>query len=599
MKHFTIAIIDSGVECPERYRGASVRCDENSDEYIIGNDYYDSNGHGTIVKNIIEKNVSDAELFIMKIFNDEEEVDSQKLIFALDYLNDKIQPNIVHMSLGVSFCDNILDLQKACEKLINRGTIIVSAYSNDGSLSYPAAFPFVIGVESSSKVIKKTDYFYLENSPINIAAIGVAQRLKGKDNRYFDVIGSSFSAPYITAKVARIFANNKKGLCTEEILKKLKEDSMQVYTATPTSPIEMPFKINKAIVFPYNKEINTLLRFGKHIKFEVLGVYDVKFLENLGKKVIIDKAELRIEAYEKIKWESCFDTVIIGHLDELNSISHREYTDRIVEQCIRYHKNIYSFDELSSQQQECMRKANLKFFTPKIRRENLPKNYEGKLHQIGKPILCICGTTPKQGKFSLQMKLKELMESNIKIGMLATEPSGYLLGADVVFPVGYNSTVYLEDGEEYISAINYAIANIEKRNVDLILTGLQSQTIPMKLCNVNDMVLFNHYCLLGINPDAVILVVNVFDDITYIKRTISYLENIIICDVIAIVIFPIQRTLKWNTLGNLSMRYSNKELQLYKKKLGVQLKKAIYILDDEVDIKNLTLECYQYFSDGE
>ena len=39
------------------------------------------------------------------------------------------------------------------------------------------------------------------------------------------------------------------------------------------------------------------------------------------------------------------------------------------------------------------------------------------------------------------------------------------------------------------------------------------------------MVLTNHFFLLGVNPDAVILVVNIYDDIDYIRRTISYLES--------------------------------------------------------------------------
>ena len=111
------------------------------------------------------------------------------------------------------------------------------------------------------------------------------------------------------------------------------------------------------------------------------------------------------------------------------------------------------------------------------------------------------------------------------------------------------------------------------------------------------MVISNHYCLLGVNPDAVILMVNVFDEFDYIKRTISYLENIIMCDVISVVVFPIMRTFKWNTLGDLSVRYEESELIDFKKRLSSFINIPVYILDDENDINNLSYLCYEYFSE--
>ena len=77
--------------------------------------------------------------------------------------------------------------------------------------------------------------------------------------------------------------------------------------------------------------------------------------------------------------------------------------------------------------------------------------------------------------------------------------------------MGYNSSIDLNSADEYITTANYAISLIEDLNVDLIITGLQSQTIPMQLCSFKDTVIFNHYFLLATNPDAIVLVVNVFD----------------------------------------------------------------------------------------
>lgn len=595
MENLKIAIIDSGVDKTDLYQGISIHLDDDTGSYKICGDFNDQNGHGTIVTNIIESHIKCADLFIVKIFGDEEEIETEKLIFALDYLAREIHPQLIHLSMGVSFCDRIRDLEIVCENLARKGTIVISAYDNDGSLSYPAAFSSVIGVESSSKIRKTTEYIFLKESPINVAAIGVAQRLKGKEDRYFDVVGSSFAAPYITAIIANILQKEQTMLSMNEVLLKLQENAKDVYTYSRISPIEQPFAIKRAIVLPYNKEINTLIRFADDLTFELFGVYDLKFLNNIGKEITTGTKTVIIEPIEKIPWMEAFDTVVLGHLGELNSISNRNYTEKIVSCCIEYRKNLYSFDQLNIEQQKLFKNAGLKYFTPTITEKNVPYNQEGKLRQIAKPILCIAGTSSKQGKFSLQMRLKRSMKKQIRVGMLSTEPSGYLLGADVVFPVGYRSTISLENGDQYIAAINAVMGMIEDKDVDLIITGLQSQTIPMKLCNLRDMVICNHYCLLGVNPDAVVLVVNVFDDFDYIKRTIYYLENIIVCDVISIVVFPIMRTFKWNTLGDLSVRYNEETLQDFKEKLGNYLDKPVFILDNDKDLDELVSICFCYF----
>jgi hypothetical protein len=45
-------------------------------------------------------------------------------------------------------CEDRESLYTACKSLTNKGIILVSAFDNAGSLSFPAAFPNVIGVTS-------------------------------------------------------------------------------------------------------------------------------------------------------------------------------------------------------------------------------------------------------------------------------------------------------------------------------------------------------------------------------------------------------------------------------------------------------------------
>lgn len=591
-----IAIIDSGVEKAEQFKGVSIESD-GSGNYFTSNDIYDENGHGTIVTNMIQALTNVKDIFIVKIFAQEEEVDCSKLVFALKYLREVVKPQIIHLSLGISFCDNIKELRAECDMLYNNGTIIVCAYDNNGSLSYPAAFDNVIGVESHRDINKTDEYYFLENSPINIAAIGCAQRLLGKKKEYLDVVGSSFAAPYITALISNEADLNYEN-CFDDVVSVLRNKAKKIFVADKVNSIVKPQKIGKAITFPFNKEINTLLRYSDYFTFDLIGIFDVRYMRNIGKNISVKgMGDFTIQSVEKIDWESDFDTVILGHVDILSRIAKKDYLDYFVRKCLQYKKNIYSFDPVYEDLKEKMIKCGLMCFTPEIRNANVPHNYEGKMRQICKPILCIAGTSSKQGKFSLQLQLKKHMSKKVKIGMLATEPTGYLVGAEVVFPMGYNSNVQIENGLDYISAVNYAMGEIEDNDPDLILTGTQSQTIPMQLCSTQDSMIFNHYFLLGTNPDAIILVVNVFDEIEYIERTIKYLENVLICDVIAIGIFPIQRLFKWGTLGDLTVRYDDSVLENFRSKLIKHTHKYVFTMDDEDEVHIVAENCLQYFAE--
>lgn len=591
-----IAIIDSGVDHCEKGTGIAVRKNE-SDEIIMSDCFLDENGHGTIVYNIISSIVPEAVLYTVKIFSHEEFVDSEFLVAALEYLQNEIKPDIIHMSLGASFCEDIPRLHNVCEELTHNGSILIAAYDNDGSMSYPAISPFVIGVDTNRNIMKTQEYYYVLNSSINIQAIGVAQRLKGMGGRFYDVAGSSFAAPYITSIIASGIISGNIQPNVDSAFSYLRKNAKAVLDVGAVEKNTKPFAISKAILFPYNKEISTLIRYRSSISFSVHQFCDVKYLGNIGDKVIDGTDDkIVISSVEEVNWNDDFDTVILGHTDQLSSITRKDYRSFIIQKCADYHKNLYSFDALSDEQKNLLESGSVKYYSPILTKRNIPNN-AGKLRQIGKPILCVAGTSPRQGKFSLQMRLKQKFEQHIKVGMLSTEPHGYLLGADQVFAMGYSSTVNLNNPDDFICAVNYCIGKVEDLGCDLILTGLQSQTIPAKVCNVRDMVLRNHYFILGTNPDAFLLMVNVFDELDYIEKTIQYLESIVLCDVLAVVLFPVSRQVKWGELGDLSEHYSRDFLEKTVLKLKKALNREVFILDDDRHMERLCWLCLEYFMD--
>ena len=60
--------------------------------------------------------------------------------------------------------------------------------------------------------------------------------------------------------------------------------------------------------------------------------------------------------------------------------------------------------------------------------------------------------------------------------IIGTEPSALLYGMDYVFPIGYNSSVYIS-GFDVIRYLNYIINILCEKGNDLILVGSQSGTV--------------------------------------------------------------------------------------------------------------------------
>ena len=81
-KRIKVAIIDSGYE-NETYDGVFM-CLVN-DNVVFEKDVTDKLGHGTIVTNIIKDNIENVDFFIVKLFNDEEEISEELLNCALEY----------------------------------------------------------------------------------------------------------------------------------------------------------------------------------------------------------------------------------------------------------------------------------------------------------------------------------------------------------------------------------------------------------------------------------------------------------------------------------------------------------------------------------
>jgi len=475
------------------------------------------------------------------------------------------------------------------EKIYNNGTILVSAYDNDGSVSYPAAFPFVIGVDASENQLKLDEYEFVENSIVNIRASSSFHRLKWINPQVMLAQGTSFSSVYITLKIINMIKMGYIEL--KDIIDKLKNGAKYVYDNIPYIPYNNEFirNISKAIVFPFNKEVHSLARYKKILKFDILHFCDSKYSMNIGKKInqIIDGADIEdkiIDIYD-ICWDDNFDTVILGHCSTLTTLTKKDWNYHIISNAQKYKKQVYSFEKIFIENYKDIKNINL--YYPEINPSMVPKNRFGKLRNIDKPILGIFGTSSQQGKFTLQLKLRQMFtDIGYLVGQLSTEPQGSLFGIDRIFPIGYNSTVNIQ-GMQSILLLNEYMWDIARNLCDIIVIGSQSGTVPYSFENLSQFPIYQRDFLLGTQPDYIILCINPHDPIEYIERNIKYIEGIIETKVIALVMFPIIQ----NTIDIINRFQKHKlhkeEISEKIREFKISLNYDIFYLGDEEQMKLL------------
>lgn len=146
------------------------------------------------------------------------------------------------------------------------------------------------------------------------------------------------------------------------------------------------FKIKNAICLPYNKEIDTITRNQSQLCFNLCGVYDSKYNVNIGKEM---GEGIKILDIDKLDWQNNFDTVVLGHVGELSYLTKTDYYKIISENCKKYNKNLFQFDDTENTDS---------VYSPNLQINYIPPLNYGKLYMIGKPIIAVMGTSSRQGK---------------------------------------------------------------------------------------------------------------------------------------------------------------------------------------------------------
>lgn len=266
-----VIVIDSGCGYfqKDNVLGGINLCDDGE------SNFYDNIGHGSAVIDIIMEQNPNSTFFIIKVCNNYNAFSCEVLCRAFDYiLSNNISSKIVNISLGMPVLENYIELYTRIKKIYENNMLVLSAYSNEGLISYPAAFDDVIGIDVSPNCKKKHEYEFVENSIINIRGSSSYFRALDHDQKKRLFQGTSFSTSYISGVLLKNW-EKIRDLNSDRYFKNalvfLKENAIRIHkykkTDCLTSHDDILSGVKKAIVYPFNKEMTFFSEISKTDSF--------------------------------------------------------------------------------------------------------------------------------------------------------------------------------------------------------------------------------------------------------------------------------------------------------------------------------------------
>ena len=588
-----IAIIDSGANIfhkafsnmkilYQQYDILDNKSEINGIEYRLNLLGDDKVGHGTSILYIMTRYVPDAEYIMFSAINSEDGTNEFVLIDTLQYINENIECDVILMCAGMELCENKKLIYDLCSQIRSKGTVIISSFSNDGGLTYPAAFDNVIGVDYSLNCRKVSEYQIVWGSEIDFRGIGHPQMLPTVNDAFEFQQGASFATAHIAGKIAALLQNEAYSEINE-IKKRLSNDAVKIFSADSNEISSKKMDIKYASVFPIEKETEAMLFLDEYLPFKVNHVLDVRYSGNVGKSIKSCREDRGVYVVESIDSYTPEDgeILIVGHFSMYDRAIKSRIKKKIFELVEKGIQGLYLFDryEFSEKEMELL-ELRTRCYYPCVDEKDIPVNRFGKMYVCSSPVIGVYGTGPKQGKFTLQVKLKKALEARkYRVGNLGSEPTSLLFGFDSVIPNGLNSEMRV-NGIDAVMAINKAVQDIDMCEPDIILVGAQSQSVPTGMSNTSQINISQYEMLLGTQPDAYFLCISNSDDIEYLRRTIAFLEAANGAEVLGLILFPFEYQNVNGYLGNQKKSINSDDINKRVKYFSQGTGKKVYVLSD-------------------
>jgi subtilisin family serine protease len=198
----SIAVIDSGVHAEHPHIGAVAGGIAFTTDGDVGTGTVDRLGHGTAVTAAIQEKAPDAEIHVVKVFDDVLATSVAALVKAIDWASER-EIRLVNLSLGTPNEFRAEQLGPAVERAVARGTLVVSAMAHEGTAWLPGSIPGALGVLLDPECPRDSVRVRSpEAGPAVLAASGYPRPIPGVPVER-NLSGISFAVANATGVIAR------------------------------------------------------------------------------------------------------------------------------------------------------------------------------------------------------------------------------------------------------------------------------------------------------------------------------------------------------------------------------------------------------------
>ena len=143
--------------------------------------------------------------------------------------------------------------------------------------------------------------------------------------------------------------------------------------------------------------------------------------------------------------------------------------------------------------------------------------------------------------------------------------------------------------------LNEQLFKLSKKDIDIIIVASQANSIPHNCNNLMDYPIKQNIFLMATQPDAIILCINQYDEISYIKNTIQGLQGFAASKVIALVMFPVKNSLENENKFSVKELMTEKDFNIYAEKLTSELKIPVFLLGERTHMLHLCKNIIDFF----